>query len=269
MSSDIRIVHLVWAPLGTEPLERFVASYRRHAAGAAHRLLVLFNGFGSRAAVAPARGVLDGVDHDELYLRERVQDLAAYRDVSRAIVEDRVCFLNSYAELRADAWLAKLTRPLGEHGVGIVGATGSWESGFTPAPLYMKPARALRYGRFPSPHIRTNAFALATDLAAELHWGRPRTKAQAWAVENGRRRGLTNQVRARGLGARVVDRHGVAYDIADWPGSRTFRACEQENVLVTDNQTRTYATASPEQRRALSLLAWGVDLTKPVIAESG
>jgi hypothetical protein len=258
--SDIRVVHLVWAPLGTEPLERFVASYRRHAAGADHRLLVLFNGFRSRAALAPALAALDGVEHDGLYLARRVRDLTAYRDATRGIVEGRVCFLNSHAELLAGGWLAKLTAPLDSGGVGLAGATGSWESGVTPAPPYMKPGRALRFRPFPSPHVRTNAFTLATDLAAELRWGPARTKSQAWAVENGRR-SLTNQVRARGLEVRVVDRHGNPHDVAGWPASRTFRASEQEDLLVADNQTRAYAEASPEQRRALSRLAWGDAVT--------
>ena len=252
----IRVVHLVWAPLGIEPLERFVASYRRHPAGAEHGLLVLLNGFGSREALAPARAALDGLDHDELYLPRPTQDLAAYGDVARETAGGELCFCNSYAEPLADAWLAKLTSALSAPGVGMVGATGSWESGVTPAPFYMKPGRALRHRRFPSPHLRTNAFVLSAALAAELRWGPVRTKGQAWAVENGRR-SLTNQVLGRGLGVRVVDRDGSAHDIPDWPASRTFRSHEQEQLLVADNQTREYASATPARRRALARLAWG------------
>jgi hypothetical protein len=257
---SIRVVHLVWAPLGTEPLERFVASYRRHTAGAAHRLLVVFKEFSSPQALAPAREALAGVDYEELHMPRRRLDLPAYGEVVREAVEDQLFFCNSNTEFLDDRWLAKLTGALELAGVGMASATGSWESGVSPAPLAMKPWRALRYRRFPSPHLRTNAFATFRGLAAELRWGPARTKGQAWALENGRR-GLTNQVLARGLGVRVVGRDGVAYDIPGWAASRTFRSGEQQNLLVADNQTRAFANATPAQRRALGELAWGDAIT--------
>jgi hypothetical protein len=258
--SSIRVVHLVWAPLGTEPLERFVASYRRHTAGAAHRLLVVFKEFSSRQALAPARDVLAGVDYDELLMPRRRLDLPAYGDVVREAVEEQLFFCNSNTEFLDDRWLAKLTDALALGEVGMTSATGSWESGVSPAPLPMKPWRGLRYRRFPSPHLRTNAFTLSRALATELRWGPARTKGQAWALENGRG-GLTNQVLARGLGVRVVGRDGVVYDIPDWAASRTFRSGGQENLLAADNQTRAFANATPAQRRALGELAWGDAIT--------
>ncbi len=40
----IAVVHLVWGPLGPEPLRDFLRSYHAHDAGAPHELVVLFNG---------------------------------------------------------------------------------------------------------------------------------------------------------------------------------------------------------------------------------
>ncbi len=39
----IAVVHLVWGPLGAGPLQEFLASYKRHPAGAEHELVVLLN----------------------------------------------------------------------------------------------------------------------------------------------------------------------------------------------------------------------------------
>jgi hypothetical protein len=122
------VVHIVWAPLGPQLLERFLASYRRHAAGEPHRLLMLFNGFSPGQDLAPWRELLADVEHEELRLQRPVIDLAAYREATARAGAERYCFLNSSAVLLADGWLAHLTGHLRRPGVGLVGATGSWGS---------------------------------------------------------------------------------------------------------------------------------------------
>ncbi len=122
------LVHLVWAPLGPEPLARFVDSYRRHDAGAHHRLLVVLNGFRAGDDLTLWRRSLADLDHEELCLYRPVLDLSAYREVTERVPADRYCFVNSYTEVLADEWLGALVDGLCTPGVGIVGATGSWGS---------------------------------------------------------------------------------------------------------------------------------------------
>ena len=50
-----------------------------------------------------------------------------------------------------------------------------------------------------------------------------------------------------------------------WNRSGTFLQGRQENLLVSDNQTRAYDSASEAKRRQLSVYAWGEDLTKQTI----
>jgi hypothetical protein len=71
---------------------------------------------------------LDGVEHRLLALDEPVQDLTAYAEAVKRLDHDRVCFLNSYSEILAPDWLAKLHHALDQPEVGLVGATGSWAS---------------------------------------------------------------------------------------------------------------------------------------------
>ena len=121
------VVHLVWGPLGAEPLRRFLRSYRERPAGCEHELVVLLNNVPARLR-PELLAELEGVPHRLLALAEPVQDLAAYAWAAERLEHERLCFLNSHSELLADGWLAKLQSALEEPRAGLVGATGSWGS---------------------------------------------------------------------------------------------------------------------------------------------
>ena len=121
------VVHLVWGPLGPAPLRAFLRSYERHSAGAEHELVVLFNGVG-RQERPRLLAELSDFPHRLLELEEPVQDLAAYMRAARLLEHERLCFVNSYSEILADDWLAKLAGALDQAPGGLVGATGSWAS---------------------------------------------------------------------------------------------------------------------------------------------
>jgi hypothetical protein len=123
----IAVVHLVWGPLGTGPLLEFLASYRRHPAGAEHELVVLLNNV-PEPLPAEFEAALDGVEHRLLRTSEPVQDLAAYAYAADRLEHRRLCFLNSYSTVLAPGWLAKLDHALDQPRAGLVGATGSWAS---------------------------------------------------------------------------------------------------------------------------------------------
>jgi hypothetical protein len=254
MTADAVVVHLVWGPLGLEPVDRFVAAYRAYDAGAPHRLLVVLNGFGAGDDASAVRERFAALDVHELRLESPCIDLAAYRRAIDEVDAAWLLFLNSYSEPLDDGWLAKPLEHLSRPGVGLVGATASYEG--TPAGITERLLRRRAICRFPNPHIRTNAFMLAGPLARELDWGDVRSKRRAWALENGPR-SLTSQVRARGLDAVVVGRDGKAYPRDQWRAAAVFRAGGQENLLVSDNRTREYAEATPARRRELERLAWG------------
>jgi hypothetical protein len=252
---EICVVHLVWAPLGLAPLERFAASYRRHPAGTDHRLMLVFKQFRDGESLAEAERVVADLDYERLEMRRRKLDLPAYRAIAEALPSRRFLFLNSSSELLGDDWLAKLDGCLDARGVGLVGATGSYESQ-VPSSGPMRPVRALSFPPFPNPHVRTNAFMIDRSLMLSLRWPKARTKTGAWKIENGRR-SITRQICARGLETLVVGRDGIAYDVQAWPRSRTFRSGEQENLLIADNRTREFIEAPAPKRRWLAELAWG------------
>jgi hypothetical protein len=253
MTANGLVVYLVWASLGEGPVERFLASYRRHEAGTAHRLLVVYKEFRRPAALDEARRRFAGVEHDELQLPEPCLDLAAYARIAATADAPWLQFLNSNSELLDAGWLAKPLAHLLRPTVGLVGATGSHEA--TPASMVDRLRRRPR-ARFPNPHVRTNAFMLESELARVLDWGEPHSKELAWQVENGPR-SLTRQVLNRGLQALVVGRNGRAYPPGRWREADVFRTPLQSNLLVADNRTRDYAEADDARRAELERLAWG------------
>lgn len=296
MSPDVCVTHLVWAPLGPERLRAFIESYRSRDAGSDHRLLVLLNGFERNDDLGPWRAELDGVTHEELLMPEPMLDLAAYSRVVEEVAATHYCFLNSYSVLLADAWLARLLGALDDDRVGAAAASGSWASrsshlrlglglggpyvGMLGSPAKtartfralasegerraggpLKTARAIpstlvRFPPFPNPHLRSNAFVIEHKLWKALRLATPSSKQASYLIESGKH-SITRQIEALGLRAVVVGRDGVAYVPDQWPQSETFWQAEQGNLLVSDNQTATYAGGDLDLRTTLSRYAWG------------
>jgi hypothetical protein len=269
------VVHLVWAPLGPEPLRSFVRSYRAHPPGIAHELVIVLNGAqsespkrGSRRAALTREGLvaeLAGVEHQLLTLEEPVPDLAAYGMAARALPHPRLCFLNSYSAILADGWLAILAQALDDPGTGLVGASASWESQsqwirgrarYWPYQLARLRGARRDYPRFPNPHIRTTAFLVERAHIVAMNLNAARNKRDTYLLESGRR-SITRQILERGLRAVVAGRDGRAYGVKDWAASRTYRSGEQDNLLVADRRTEDWLAASPRLRRRLSRDAWG------------
>lgn len=266
----IALVHLVWAPLGAAPLREFLDSHRAHPAGAEYELVILLNGAGAGgpAGEATRRELLaeiEGVEHQLLELDRPMQDIAAYVQAARRLEHERVCFVNSYATILVDGWLGLVAGALDRPDVGLVGASGSWESQAEwrrgpirhwPVQLAGLAAARHDYPRFPNPHVRTSTFMVERALMAELSPSSIADKRAAYLLESGHD-SITRRVQRRGLRAVVVGRDGVAYDVERWPQSRTFRSGDQENLLVADNQTRDYQVASRWRRCQLARASWG------------
>jgi hypothetical protein len=255
---EICVVYLAWAGAGPAPVARFATSLRAHPAGPGHTLLVAWKGYEDSAARDQARRALAGITHEELMIPASGLDLSSYRTIADQVSADAVCFLNTDSEVLANGWLDALSGQLSAPGVGLVGATGSYESQLTSAPLPLRLLRAGRYPPFPNPHLRTNAFMLRRATIRELWWPAVARKRAAWELESGNR-SLTRQILERGQTVLVVGRDGHGYPPERWRESATFRVEDQPNLLVSDKRTRDYAAAEPRVARVLSEHAWGRD----------
>jgi hypothetical protein len=113
-----------------------------------------------------------------------------------------------------------------------------------------------RFGAFPAAHVRTNGFLIERELLRSLERTPIRRKYDAFVVEGGHR-GLTRQIAELGLRPLIAGADGRAHDVPEWPQSGVFWQRDQENLLLEDNQTRSYRDADLELRTFLATFAWG------------
>ena len=115
-----------------------------------------------------------------------------------------------------------------------------------------------RFGPFPAAHVRTNGFVIERELLRSLEQTPIRRKFDAFVVEGGKR-SLTSQILELGLRPLLAGADGRVYDVADWARSGVFWQRGQENVLLEDNQTRTYRDADLDLRTYFATFAWGTE----------
>lgn len=245
---DIAVVHLVRRGNPARYLRQFMRSYRTHAAGCAHDLVVLLKGYDTVEQVAWPRLGGFGVSPRVLPVSDSGFDINAYRHAASLLANEYVCFLNSHSIIEADDWLARLHGAFARHAdTGACGASGSWERLDDSQP-------------FPNVHLRTNAFLIRRELFLELDFGPLATKRDCNLFEAGPA-GMTRQLAQRGLVARVAGRDGAVTGPQDWAANRTFRSGNQEQLLVSDNRTRKYQVSLARRRRKLAGLSFGPQAT--------
>jgi hypothetical protein len=135
---DIGVVYLAWHALGCETFTRFVESYRQQPAGCEHDLIVVYAGFGDRQALNDAHFVFSDIPHIGIEFKDVKLDIEYYLESTRRLPHEYLCFINTYTELKTPNWLAHLHTHAARDHVGIVGATGSYESLYSTVGLYYK-----------------------------------------------------------------------------------------------------------------------------------
>ncbi|MET4608341.1 hypothetical protein ABIB90_007847 [Bradyrhizobium sp. JR4.1] len=116
-------------------------------------------------------------------------------------------------------------------------------------------AKYAGFPSFPNPHIRSNAFMLRRPLFLDALPPTLVTKEDCFEFESGHT-SMTNSIVRRGLYAVVVGADGKAYRSSEWSGSKTFRSGGQENILVSDNQTRGFEAMSLARRKLYEQWTW-------------
>ena len=288
---ELCVVHLVRIHNGFEPFRRFLESYRANPGGIDHDLLITFKGFSDPGELQEFAKLLTPFKHLTLEVPDDGFDITAYlASVLRYADRYRYfCFLNSHSVILDRDWLEKLHRHIVRPGIGMVGATGSWQSHRGNTPTWLLPFAITKhffqtrkeggllkrtggalvsclqdgpylfdFHPFPNCHLRTNAFMISGDLMLRIKCPSMISKRDAYRFESGKN-GLTMQVVREGKRVLVVGKDGIAYEQERWHESRTFWQSEQENLLVADNQTRDYAEGSFSRRDYLRLTAWGMD----------
>jgi len=145
---NVAVVYLARAAEGVETVGRFVASYRSISAGCEHDLVIVQKGTYEAAQKRRLNELLSSISHRTIEIDDTGFDISAYLAAARELSHERLCFLNTFTEIVADGWLAKLDASLEER-VGVVGATGSYESLYSSLELLSKAAWFAEIGRMP------------------------------------------------------------------------------------------------------------------------
>ena len=293
--NEICVVHLVRAQNGIVPLKNFLESYKQNSGGIEHDLLILFKGFEREKELQEYRLVLEPFKYKELHVPDEGFDITAYFAVPRSFDYKYYCFLNSFSVILDTEWLLKMYQHISRDGVGMVGASGSYQSlGDDPFHNQWKQLikeaipnskyprlRNYRLGRldwilryiikdvikawrfrhfdpFPNFHIRSNGFIVREDIIKNIVCPKIRSKMDAYKCESGRR-SITKQIMKLGKVVLVIGKDGKAYEKEDWWKSNVFWRGSQENLLISDNQTRAYAESDLSHKIHFSHSAWGAN----------
>jgi hypothetical protein len=125
---DIGVIYLCRFAEGEEPVRRFLRTYRDHAAGVEHDLHVVFKGFTDPTKLEAFRSIFDGIPINAIELDDTGFDLGSYVKAAKAVSNRRVIFLNTFSQIQDVNWLRHFDQAMSAPGVGLAGATGSWQS---------------------------------------------------------------------------------------------------------------------------------------------
>ena len=280
-NKNIGVVFLMWIPYGLNVFREFLNSYCTYSAGIQHEFLIVFKDRGSnKEEELKCRQLLSEKDikYEGVYFDGGL-DLDAYFFAAMNRSWEYVFFLNTKSILLYDDWLLKMYSIVKRDDVGMVSATGSWQShrstvfyalqwryergksfgeNFTKYKMLLKATfyYPFLFRSFPNPHLRTNAFLIKRSLFLTMRWKALNSKFRAYLCESGRN-SITNQVIRAGFLTLIVDKEGKEFEIAKWPDSKTFWISEQENLLIADKQTELYKNADIQYKRYLSYVGWG------------
>ena len=129
MTTDIAVVYLARLAEPFSAFEMFVESYRKYAAGIKHDIYLLIKGNPKPGTLAALEVLFAGIPYAAIIVPDEIgYDIQAYEQALLSVNHEYVCFINTFSRIAADGWLKKLYDNLAKPGVGIVGATASFES---------------------------------------------------------------------------------------------------------------------------------------------
>jgi len=267
---------------GLSSVQAFFDAYCAFPPGCPHELVVAAKGWTEDPdGYNKLRALADLHAARLLDLPDDGFDWGAYMRLVPHLSHIWLCFLNTHSRPRVKNWLnfMRIVAETPGMNIGVVGATGSWE---TSAPILpaasMKARNNIRlvyplrlvknlvrfainirdFRFFPNAHLRSNAFIIRRELFVDFVATHkiPLCKRDASILEGGRN-GFSAFLSDRGLEAVVAGADGRYYNPSQWIDSQTFRIPGQTNLLVADNQTAFYETASRRLKRAMERATWG------------
>lgn len=112
------------------------------------------------------------------------------------------------------------------------------------------------FNRFPNPHLRSNAFVMRREVLVGMGFDIGPTKFDCVRFESGVD-GLPTRIAELGLTSVLVGADGRTFETEQWAEAKGFRLGDQSNVMVADNQVRSFETGTDADRSQLAAMSWG------------
>src|SRR5579871_6674018 len=128
MSKGVAVVYLARIAEGMDAFSSFAKSYLNHDAGYDHDLVVIAKGLTKNGERAYLNDIFAKIAHRLKITPDEGYDIHAYLNISAKLDNEYVLFCNTHTEILSDKWLAKMMGAMSLAGVGMVGATASFES---------------------------------------------------------------------------------------------------------------------------------------------
>lgn len=124
----VAVIYLARIAHGVDAFAPFAKTYDQFDAGFPHDLVLVGKGMTKVGEIAAAQSLFKGKNARVITTSEDGFDIHAYLRVAKQLDHDYVCFFNTYSELASKDWLAKMMTHAVTPGVGLVGASASYES---------------------------------------------------------------------------------------------------------------------------------------------
>jgi hypothetical protein len=219
--------------------KRFAETYKQFPPQIEHELVVVTcNGPATTALSAFFKGIT--ARFESYYGRGR--DVGAAQSVVQKMDADFVVFANADVHFYREGWLRRFAEARMEHGDGLYGATGSFESyPYVPGNL--------------NPHIRTSFYGCNPETFRQYPF-KIDSRDKCFKFESGEWK-FMQWVEDRGEPCLMVTWDGcyAKQDFRKPPN--VFRKGDQSNLLIHDRHTKIYEQADPRRRRELEISANG------------
>jgi glycosyltransferase involved in cell wall biosynthesis len=127
--TDVAVFYLARLAEGFSAFEKFANSYRKFVPGVDHTLILICKGFKRRTEYAVLASIFKGIPYELTSVDDDIgQDIHAYKTAVVRFPHRYCCFLNTFSEVQSASWLKKLYDAIQPADVGLVGASGSFES---------------------------------------------------------------------------------------------------------------------------------------------
>lgn len=124
----VAVVYLARVAHGIDAFTPFAESYQRFPAEYPHDLVLAGKGMTKPGQRVATSLLFNEIPHDIIPLSDDGYDIHAYLAMAKKLPHEYILFCNTYTEFLSPGWLRKMMAAAEMEGVGLVGATASYES---------------------------------------------------------------------------------------------------------------------------------------------